>query len=485
MSKIDYELLKELIKEWDSANIVKLIEDAIHCARFINHNGKVMEPFRTILLLKLLGRKPVRLLLSLYYIQQHKGKTPMPDLANFLGDEFNDGNPRTEIRNLLNCLEKLGVLDGEEIRPKGVKTRGFNIRKMELHLCAENIQNILSGKEFDWSQLNVADIIDKEFNSRYKVKNFDGTEITFKPLNMFEALIRYGASSSIAWQIVSVVRNGITEGKYRDMQTINRVVVEELQALSPNIAEAFLKDNPLGLKLKGKPYDGEYLTYDIMEKILCEHLLKYQIKCLPSKPCKEIMLISLSEAMKDLKTKRELEVSEIPEKLQFAIFQVYSKSIDEIVSNISPYLKKARWSLRAAKDKLTSNEPQQAVKPLLGSLSCCLTPLYINVGLLPEKDDLSTASLAKNLLLPSSIEPEVKPQWAEKEIRSKLKEILVEQNIDIGEMVKCIDSLVSIDREEISGITMRDPLMLRTTLNYAYDFVEKIMLSIEGSEIPT
>lgn len=482
MGQIDYGILKELVEKWDKISAGKIgtiVEEAIHDKRLLKNDGKIREPFRTILLLKILGCRPTRLLLALEYIKQHQ-ENSLPEICRFLGRSFDTGTPRMETKNLLSCLQKLGVLKAEDVKPKGKLTKRFNIEKLQLHLFNENIHDILCGKEFDWSQLDLTALIDKGFNSKYKVRNFDGVEKTFRPLNMFEAIIRYGAPASISWKVVSIVRNGITKGKYKNIQTINKVIAEELQKVSLNTVEAFLRDNPLGLKLKGGTHDGKYLTYDIMEKILQEQLSQYKIKCLPSKPYREIILVALSEAMKDLKTKRELAVSEIPEKLQFAIFQVYGKSIVEVLSNPLVYFKKSSWFLRSAKGELTSNDPHQVAKQLLCSLSCCLAPLYLSVGLLPEKDDTSTVSLAMNLLLPSPKEPKLKPGRTEKEIRSEFKEALQESNVDVDAMVKHIDFLISLVQEEISGITIRDPSVIGTNLEKSCGFVERTIASVQG-----
>lgn len=55
----EYRLLKEIIEKWDKEKTATLIDKVASDARFTDGEGRIREPFKTILTLKLLGRKPV------------------------------------------------------------------------------------------------------------------------------------------------------------------------------------------------------------------------------------------------------------------------------------------------------------------------------------------------------------------------------------------------------------------------------------------
>jgi hypothetical protein len=462
--------LRELIEEWDTANVVKLIEDVVHDKRFLEKDNTIREPFKTFLQLKLFGDKPVRTLLLLHHIQKGEDIS-RPDLARFLGDKFDDGTPYQDIKALLDCLEKLDILKGDEVTRRRKKTRVYRINDLDLHLSQKNLGDTLSGEEFAWCSI---DFVDKKYIGKCKIKDFDGTETSFRPVSMFEELIRYGTPAATSCAITSMVLKEIAEEHIKDKQTVNKFVSQELQKKHANVAERFLSANPLGLKLKGEKYHDKFLTDDILNEILQDYLRRNKIRCLPAKPYKEIKLATLNQCMKGIRTKHEMDESEFPEILQLAVFRVYGKPLEEIISDPQTQLKKSKWKLKDAIENADSAEPTQTNKHLTGSLSLFLTYFLPQIGLLPAKEDIATVSLLRDFLT-SSQTANVEPQTEEKETRKKLIDSLESKGVDVDGLQKCASLLLSIERESTSGVTLQDPLILNDSLKQASDFLKRLV----------
>lgn len=454
MKKGEYELLKDLADSWDTVrrkDLYILINNVVKDERYIDEEGKVKEPFKTFLILKLIGVSgPARSLLMLSHILRKGKAATRSDLAGYLGPKFKEGNRYVNIGQCLACLEKLGVLEKCKVRQHGKETMGFHIKELELHLSCETLEGVLHGKN-SLSHLDPFRIIARKFDPKKKVRDFLGTEIEFEPLKLMIGIIKCDVNFENCCCITEKVCKEIKEGTCRDIQTVNKIVINELEKISSSAARKYLKDNPLGFILTGEGYEGMTLNDDVVNKIFDKHLSEYKIRFLSPKTRRSMINSILRKFNIGVKKTRKIAVEEVLDKINTAVFDTYGNTLNDITANPLKHIQRARLFLRSAKDKKETGEPYKAIKPLQSSLSCCLTPLYLKLGLLPAKDEISTISLTRDLVFPRTVqiaEDVVKLQTEMKPVGTELKRLLTKEKVNLNEFQKSIGCLLSNEFEQ-------------------------------------
>ena len=458
-----------------------LINDVVKDERFINKDGNVKEPFRTFLILKPLGARPVRSVLMLSHIFERGQIVTRSDLASFLGPEFKEGKKYMEIGRWLECLEKLQVLEGTDTERRGRKTKGFRIKGLELHLCCETLQGILDGKGVDWSQLDVMKIVTQKFDPKKKIRDSLGREIVFDSIDLIGRVIKSDVNFENALSITEKVSREIREGKCRDLQTVHKIVIDELEKISASAYRKYLENNPPGLILTGEGYEGLTLNHDTVNQILDKRLSKYKIKYLSHKVRESIITGTLRKFMIGVRKSREIDLEQILHKIDTTIFDFYGKTLQDITSNPQQHIQRAYLFLSSAKDKMEISEVYKAVQPLQSSLSCCLTPLYLKLGLLPPKDEISTISLTRDLIFPETVqmtEDVEKIQTELQPVGKGMKELLTKEKVDLNDFRKSIKCLLSneIKKAKVDAegkISEIDEKTLKHNIDFSITFLEK------------
>lgn len=489
LGKKEYDLLKDL-KKLDTArekNLSILINDVVKDERFIDKDRKVNEPFKTFLILKLLGIRPVRSLLMLNYILGKGQIVTRSDLASFLGSEFKEGSKYVEIGRWLECLEKLQVLEGCEVTKGGRKTKGFRIQELELHLCCETLQSVLDGKGVDWSQLDAMRIIARKFDPEKKIRDFVGTEIEFKPLDLIGSIIKSDVNFKNAFSITAKVSKEIGEGTCRDIQTIHKIVIDELEKISSSAARKYLKDNPPRIILTGEGYEGMTLNYDVVGQILKKYLLKYKLRYLSPKMRESMINSILRKFMISVKKSRDIGLEEILHKINTAIFDFYGNTLHDITANPQQCIQRAYLFLSSAKDKMEISEAYKAIQPLQSSFSCCLTPLYLKLELLPANDKVSTISLTRDLMFPKTVQIAEDLEKLKNELQpvgKGLRELLTKEKVNLNDFQKSLECLLSkeIKQPEVDAegkIREIDEEALMNNIDFTITFMEKFVPIVE------
>lgn len=486
LGKKEYDLLKDLAEKLDTArekNLSILINDVVKDERFTDKDRKVNEPFKTFLILKLLGIRPVRSLLMLSHILRKGQVVTRSDLASSLGSEFMEGTKYMEIGRWLKCLEKLQVLEGCDTKQRGRKTREFRIKELELHLCSETLQSILDGKGVDWSQLDVKRIVARKFDPKKKIRDFVGTEIEFDPIGLVERVIKSDVNFKNALNITEKISKEIREGKCRDLQTIHTIIINELEKISPSASRKYLKENPPGFILTGEGYEGMTLNYDAVDQILSEHLSKYKIRYLSPKIHESMINNILRKFMIGVRKSREIALDKILQKIDTVIFDLYGKTLHDITANPQHYIQKAYLFLSSAKDKMETSETYKAIQPLQSSLACCITPLYLNLGLLPANDEISTISLTKDLIFPETVqmtEDVEKLQTKLQPVGKELGELFTKEKVNLNDFQKGVECLLSNEikqaKVDVEGkIREIDEEALMHNIGFAITFLENFV----------
>lgn len=486
MKKREYVLLEGLAEKIDATrekNLLILINEIVKDDRFIDIDRKVKEPFKTFFILKLFGNRPVRSVLMLGHIFRKGQMVTRSDLASFLGPEFKEGAKYVEIGQWLECLEKLQVLEGREFRQRGRKTKGFRIRELELHLCCEALQSILDGKGVDWSKLDIMKIVARKFDPKKKIRDFVGTEIEFDSFDLIERVVKSDVNLRNALDITEKVNEEIIEGKCRDLQTIHKIVIDELGKISPSASRKYLKDNPPGFILTGEGWEGVTLNYDTVNQILNEHLSKFKIKYFSTKTRESTINNVLRKFMVGVKKSREIGVEEIIHKIDTAIFESYGNTLHDITANPQHYIERAYLFLCSAKDKMEISEAYKAIQPLQSSLSCCLTPLYLGLELLPANDKISTISLTRDLIFPKTVqiaEDVEKLQTELQPVGKRLKELLAKEKVNLNDFQKSLECLLSNEIEQVKvdaegKIRKIDREALMHSIDFTIAFMEKFV----------
>ena len=464
-----------------------LINDVVKDEGFINKDGNIKEPFRTFLILKLLSARPVRSILMLSHIFERRQIVTRSDLASFLGPEFKEGQKYMEIGRWLECLEKLQVLEGTDTERRGRKTKGFRIKGLELHLCCETLQTILDGKGVGWSQLDVMKIVTQKFDPKKKIRDSLGREIVFDSIGLIERVIKSDVSSEVnfknALSISEKVSREIREGKCRDLQTVHKIVIDELEKISLSAYRKYLETNPPSLILKGKGYEGLMLNYDTVNRILDKSLSKYKIKHLSPKMRESIITATLRKFMIGVGKSREIDLEKILQKIDTTIFDLYGETLQDITGNPQQHIQRAYLFLSLAKDKMETSEVYKAVQPLQCSLSCCLTPIYLKLGLLPPKDEISTISLTRDVIFPETVQMTENVEKIKTELQSVEKGIrglFTKEKVDLDDFQKSVECLLSNEIKKVKvdtegKISEIDEKTLKHNVDFAINFLEKFI----------
>lgn len=447
-------ILREFMEELDKARekeLPLLINNFVRDGRLVGENGSLKEPFRICLVLKLLGIRPVRSILMLTHILGKGQMVTRSDLAWFLGSEFKEGPKYMEIGRWLECLEKLEVLEVGEIKQSGRKTKGFSIKRLELHLCCDTLESILDGKGVDWTQLDILKIVSQKFDPERKIRDFVGTVRPFDPSDLIQRIIRSGVDLEDALRITAKVSGEIRDAKCTDMQTVQKIVIGELQRRSPPSSRKYVEDNPPSFVIVGEGCQDMAFNYDAVDQILDDHLSKHNIKHLSPKMRESIINSTLRKFMIRTGESREIDLDQIRQKISTTIFDLYEKTLQDMTGDLQQYMPRARVLFISAKDRMELSETYKATQSLQSSLSCCLTPFYLKLGLLPPNDAVSAISLAKDLLFPETAQsPDVEKIRTELQPVAKgLRGLLAKEKVDLADFRKSVECLLSNEIKQL------------------------------------
>lgn len=464
---------RRLPTNWDTKRINQIVQQTTTEERFIDSEGKIKEPFGSIVFLRLIGQAPVRGALILNILSQKKEWTTRSELAKALGIKY--GKPYVRIGEWLESLAKIGLLEQSDIRPFGKREmKAYRLKETELNVFCQNVHNFLCGKEFEWSLPYLLKIV-KDRYAKMKIEDFDGTLKRLDFTRMIESIIRAGESLEVAAEVAERILKETDE--CRDLQSLRKKIVEELEnRKSWEAMEAYLKANPIGMKLVGGTYDGRLLTYEISREILLKHVSGSGITGLTSKVCREVLHPTLRSLLNEIRLKQQVNEGEVCSKIDHNIFSVYRETLADITQDPSKFIRKSKLFLESAREKAGIDKPNEAISFLLPSFHFIMRSLYLHRGLLPPENEIATIYLTKSILSPNcrrTEEVQIEPKKFGKEIRKSVSQDLKQMEMNSDKFQKYFALILPDPRAEPPKIKKRD-------MEFLLAFVQRLISTVEN-----
>jgi len=464
--------LAQKLPELDTEKINHLLEKITRDSTFIDSEGRIKEPYGSVIFLRLVGRMPARTASILHFLSKRENEATRSELANILG--FSEGAPYVRFGEWLGYLVKLGLLKEGTVKPFGKKKmKTYKLKEMELHRFCQNLHNLFTGEEFEWSFQHLLRIIKQRYE-KIKVEDFDGAQKHLNSEELIASIIRSGESFEVAIGITERILK--EKERCKSMRDIQKMVVEELtDRKSWKSLKYYLEKNPIGIKICGGDYDDQLFTYEIGKKILLKHLSHFGIKYLPAEVCREVLHPILKLFMNKMKTEGTTNEIEIISKMKSGIFSVYRETLEEITQNPLKFTEKSKNFLESAQEKVKISKGNEAKSFLLSSFHWLMKSLYIRMGLLPAKDERATVYLTRKILSSNHGEMErelIEPKDAEEKIRSQLTPFLKTEDTVFTEFQKFLE-LIIVEPKLVQ------PSIQKNNVDFLLTFMDRLISTLD------
>jgi len=382
--------------------VFSAIERASTDREIVGRNGCISEPYRTVLSLRLLGKRPVMALRIIDILKKHAAEMrgqeaglARSEIARRLGKEHQSGTPYVELGKYLDSLVILDILESVQTRKKA----GYAVGTVGLHLTPATASTMLAGAQPTWDAEDIYQLIEGQLLTHTKMRNMDGTYEHHAPSEFIEAMVRAGCDFKTALRILHELSS--VESAMKLMTEFRRLIADKLERhLSQVVAHDFIKQQPLGIVLVHGDFDGQQLDYDLTRKLVLRVIGQHGFHCLPSNVLIDTTTTFLRLVMKD--KLESVEESVLLDKLSRLFYAVYQMDLEALASSPPDLIDRSKRLLDTFESVVSVGPSGRDIGLARSSLHSVFCALLIVNGILPEATEEKTLQLAKQIVGDSS-----------------------------------------------------------------------------------
>ncbi len=469
------ELIQMLSHMLDSDSVHKSIQLVMGNPRFRNEDdNSLSEPARTTLLLKIMGHRPLLTLVIVHYLSGQEFQVTKGEVAKYLegifGRNFSRGEGNIELEELLGLLTNAGVISSDE----GKMRCAF----FGLHLSPSLIAQIMSKRTVTDLDIDPIELIRTKYDrSIGELIDYDQTTLPFQAARTIDSIIRSGGTLEDAIRALDLASPNLRPGI--DKTTLQLRLYQVLKTFNQEIAENYIKSYPVRLSLRKDTGEIVPLTRtDLSKRLIPEYLsrlygVEYVSKSTREKAA-EIIYVAFYESPRQDQSTAEIAENSFVEELRAAVFKLYHKDLDDLLSGAPALFRNSRHHLRECQ-RLTgvSGQEQKMIEEIVSSTYYLLLGCLLSNKILPPPSE--TNDIAQNMrLLESFLETLLRGEKRESTGQKLIS--FVDAHIDKGEErlkkhVRRISRLLSSDKSEIKSVL---PTLAPPSLSFLDEFCRKL-----------